>query len=109
MKKAFTTAILQKHTSTIEIPGSASQYPSLTTCLGALELLNLLDSASNLNPPTLLTVFRLYCGERLSVSQVARRCRCSVGTISSRLPASCVGTPGSNSWMKSRKRESWRL
>ena len=51
MKKAFTTAILQKHTSTIEIPGSASQYPSLTTCLGALELLNLLDSASNLNRP----------------------------------------------------------
>jgi hypothetical protein len=78
--------VITQPASIIHRPSSIESHgPSLSTCLAALELLNRLDSIANLNPPALLTVFRLYCGERLSVSQVASRCRCSVGTVSNRL------------------------
>ena len=51
----------------------------------ALLLLEQIDSETPLNSPSVLTVFRLYCGRAMSVAQVARACRCSVGTVSHRL------------------------
>jgi hypothetical protein len=57
----------------------------LTTRLAAFQILNQLDSIHIARPPTILTIFRLYCVQRMTVSQVARRCRCSVGTVSNRL------------------------
>lgn len=57
----------------------------LATRLAAFQILNRLDTIHVTKPPTLLTIFRLYCVQRMTVSQVARRCRCSVGTVSNRL------------------------
>jgi hypothetical protein len=51
----------------------------------ALALLQRLDAESPTSAPTVLTVFRLYCIEELSVAQIRRRCRCSAGTVSNRL------------------------
>ncbi len=53
--------------------------------MNALFLLEQLDSSGPINSPTVLTVFRLYCVREMSVAQVARACRCSVGTVSNRL------------------------
>ncbi len=58
----------------------ATIYPS-----ALLQLLDRIDSHSPLKSPTALAVFRLYCLEQLTVTDVARRCRCSVGTVSNRL------------------------
>jgi hypothetical protein len=58
---------------------------SLPTCLLALQILDRLNSGSVPNPPSLLTIFRLYCAQRLTVTQVARHCGCSLGTVSNRL------------------------
>ena len=44
-----------------------------------------LDADQPLEPPSILTVFRLYCMEALSAAQAARRCHCSKATIISRL------------------------
>ncbi len=49
------------------------------------EVLDRLDSDSRRKPPSLLTVFRLYCLRHLTVLQIAHKCRCSVGTVSNRL------------------------
>ncbi len=49
------------------------------------EVLERLDSDSRRKPPSLLTVFRLYCVRRLTVVQIAHKCRCSLGTVSNRL------------------------
>ncbi len=57
----------------------------LATRLAAFQILDRLDSIRLSKPPTLLTIFRLYCVQRMTVAQVARRCRCSVGTVSNRL------------------------
>jgi len=57
----------------------------LPTHLAAFQILDRLDSVSVKKPPTLFTIFRLYCVQRMTVAQIARRCRCSVGTISNRL------------------------
>jgi DNA-directed RNA polymerase specialized sigma24 family protein len=57
----------------------------LATRLAAFQILDRLDSIRITRSPTVLTVFRLYCLQRMTVSQVARRCRCSVGTVSNRL------------------------
>ena len=51
----------------------------------AFSLLDRLDSQSPLKPPSLLRVFRLYCVQEMTVAQVARACRCSVGTVCNRL------------------------
>ena len=51
----------------------------------ALLVLEQIDSETPLNSPSVLTVFRLYCVRAMSVAQVARACRCSVGTVSNRL------------------------
>lgn len=55
------------------------------TRLAAFQILDRLDSVRVTKPPTVLTVFRLYCVQRMTVAQVARRCRCSVGTVCNRL------------------------
>ena len=47
--------------------------------------LDALDCGSRRKLPTLLTIFRLYCIEELTVAQIARKCRCSKGTVSNRL------------------------
>jgi len=57
----------------------------LATRLAAFQILDRLDTIHVAKSPTILTVFRLYCVQRMTVSQVARRCRCSVGTVSNRL------------------------
>jgi hypothetical protein len=44
-----------------------------------------LDSGSRRKNPSLAAVFRLYFVQGLPVAQVARKCRCSVGTIVNRL------------------------
>ena len=58
---------------------------TLATRPAAFQVLDRLDSIRVTKPPTVLTVFRLYCGQRMTVSQVARHGRCSVGTVSNRL------------------------
>ena len=51
----------------------------------AFELFDRLDFHSSRKNPTLLTVFRLYCLQQLTVTQIARKCRCSLSTVSDRL------------------------
>jgi len=57
----------------------------LATRLAAFQILDRFDSIHVTKPPTVLTIFRLYCVQRMTVTQVARRCRCSVGTVCNRL------------------------
>jgi hypothetical protein len=49
----------------------------------AFALVEQLDSRGK--PPSALTVFRLYCVQEMSIPQIARKCRCSVGTVGNRL------------------------
>ena len=56
-----------------------------STLRDALLLLDRLDSSSPPRPPTVLAVFRLYCVQQMTIAEVARACRCSVGTICNRL------------------------
>ena len=51
----------------------------------ALAIVERLDSEGPSNPPTVVTVFRLYCMQGLSVEEVARECECSKWTVSNRL------------------------
>jgi len=51
----------------------------------AFALVQRLDTEQPLRPPTLLTVFRLYCVEDLSAGRIARKLRCSKPTILRRL------------------------
>jgi len=44
-----------------------------------------LDSGSRRKNPSLAAVFRLYFVKELPIAQVARKCRCSVGTIMNRI------------------------
>ena len=50
----------------------------------ALALAEKLDAKPRLKAPTHLTVFRLYCVKELSVSQIAKKCGCSHGTVMNR-------------------------
>jgi hypothetical protein len=59
--------------------------PSEEVARSAFALVQQLDSEWPLKPPTLLTVFRLYCVEELSAAQVARKCRSSKATVVRRL------------------------
>jgi len=49
------------------------------------QVLDRLDGPSRRKHPAILTVFRLYCMKQMSVVEIARKCRCSVGTVSHRL------------------------
>jgi hypothetical protein len=51
----------------------------------AFALIQALDSEIGMKPPTLLSVFRLYCIEELSADHIARIQHCSKATIISRL------------------------
>jgi hypothetical protein len=43
------------------------------------------DQDSRRQPPTLYTVFRLYCVEEKTIPQITRQCHCSLGTVANRL------------------------
>jgi DNA-directed RNA polymerase specialized sigma24 family protein len=51
----------------------------------ALALLQQLDSDGPKKPPTVLTVFRLYCIEEMTAAQIARNCHCSKATVIARM------------------------
>jgi hypothetical protein len=51
----------------------------------AFALVKQFDSDGPKNPPSLLTVFRLYCIEELSAGQIAKKCECSKAAIVRRL------------------------
>jgi len=51
----------------------------------AFGLLQKLDASGKSEPPSVLTVFRLFCVEERSVAQVARVCHCSEPTVRRRL------------------------
>jgi hypothetical protein len=51
----------------------------------AFGLLEKLEAESPMRPPTVLTVFRLYCIKELSAAEVARQCRCSKTAVVERL------------------------
>ena len=51
----------------------------------AFALVQKLETGRRLKPPGVLTVFRLYCLENLSVAQTARRLNCSKPTVLRRL------------------------
>jgi len=54
------------------------------TARKAFALVEQLDSAP-LKPPSVLTVFRLYCLQNMSAAQVARQCACSKTSVMRRL------------------------
>jgi len=51
----------------------------------ALALIEQLESDSPTGSPSVTAVFRLYCVEELTIEQIAKKCRCSVGTVANRL------------------------
>ena len=51
----------------------------------ALGLIERMESECPMNAPSVSTVVRLYCVEELTIAQIARRCRCSIGTVAGRL------------------------
>ena len=48
-------------------------------------IIDVLDSESRRKSPSLLTIFRLYCVQEMTVEQIARKCKCSKATVSNRL------------------------
>src|SRR5260370_38784836 len=52
------------------------------------QVLDRLDGPSRRKHPALLTFFLLYCTKQMSVVEIARKCRCSVGTDSNRVKLS---------------------
>ena len=59
--------------------------PDEETTQRAFTLIEQLSAGDRSQPPTVLTVFRLYCLKELSIPQIARRCRCSTSTVANRL------------------------
>jgi hypothetical protein len=51
----------------------------------ALGLVRQLDSANRLRKPSILTVFRLYCINEMSATEIAEQCCCSKASIIKRL------------------------
>jgi hypothetical protein len=51
----------------------------------AFRLIEQLDSDQVVKPPSVLTVFRLYCVKEMTAEQVRLKCRCSKGTVINRL------------------------
>lgn len=51
----------------------------------AFGLIEELDSQKVVKPPSVLTVFRLYCVKEMPAEQVADKCGCSKGTVINRL------------------------
>jgi hypothetical protein len=59
--------------------------PPETIARAAFAMLEKLDSGRRRPPPPIAKVFRLYCLEALSASEVARKCRCSKAAVIRRL------------------------
>ena len=59
--------------------------PGLDVARKAFALIQQLEARSPKSPPTVSTVFRLYCIETLSAARIARQCRCSKTTVIERL------------------------
>jgi hypothetical protein len=68
-------------------PHSPTTLPHADTSIAqaAFALLQKLDSGRRRPPPSIPTVFRLYCIDLLSAAQVARKCRCSKAAVIRRL------------------------
>jgi len=64
---------------------AAVESPGPDVARGALALLQQLELESPSRPPSVLTVFRLYCLEEFSAAQIARRCHCSKTVVIDRL------------------------
>ena len=64
-----------------QIPEQPDQDLASRVCLTLDEF----DTGSRRKNPSLTTVFRLYYVQELPVAQVAKKCRCSAGTIMNRL------------------------
>jgi len=60
-------------------------------------IIDVLDSESRRKSPNLLTIFRLYCVQEMTVEKIARKCKCSKATVSNRLKLleSKTGVPAS--------------
>src|SRR6266853_985230 len=56
-----------------------------TAARRAFDLVQQLDAKSRMKPPSVLTVFRLYCIEELTTNQIAHACRCGKTTVVHRL------------------------
>lgn len=72
----------------IEHPTSNAEHRARVSeevARSAFALLVRLDAERRWKSPSPLTVFRLYCVDGYSADQVARKCRCSKGTVMSRL------------------------
>jgi predicted DNA-binding protein YlxM (UPF0122 family) len=72
-----------------------SEDPPEDVARNALALAKELDTTRRMKNPTLLTVFRLYCIDEMSASQIARECACSKTAILKRLKilAQRIGMP----------------
>lgn len=68
------------------LPSAEKEAPvSEDVARSAFALLQKLELDAPLKAPSVLTVFRLYCVDGFSADRVARKCRCSKGTVMSRL------------------------
>src|SRR5262245_2374411 len=67
--------------SPIEAESETAEAVSADVARSAFALLQKLDLDAPLKAPSVLTVFRLYCVEGLPAERVARKCRCSKGTV----------------------------
>lgn len=66
------------------LPEQKEQLPE-DVARQAFRLIEQLDSDQVIKPPSVLAVFRLYCVKEMTAEQVARKCRCSKGTVINRL------------------------
>ena len=64
-----------------QIPEQPDQDLASRVCL----VLDEIDGGSRRKNPSLTTVFRLYYVQELPMAQIAKKCRCSAGTIMNRL------------------------
>jgi hypothetical protein len=72
--------------TTDDQPSTINHQPSTSAVAQqAFALLDGLDFKSRRRAPSVLTVFRLYCKENMTVTEIARQCHCSLSTVSDRL------------------------
>jgi hypothetical protein len=65
-------------------PNAGEQAPE-TVAVQVFAIIEKLDANERLKAPTVMTVFRLYCGRGMSAQAVADKCACSKATVLSRL------------------------
>lgn len=64
---------------------SHEEPPPENVARQVFKLIEELESEAATKPPSVLTVFRLYCGKLMPAEQVATQCGCSKGTVINRL------------------------